>query len=45
MRYCALEFLLAKVVDLDLELNVVAEEQEVLHGNGKRDSGVIDWNV
>lgn len=45
MRYSALELFLAEVVDLDLELNVVTEEQEVLHGNGQRDSGVIDWDV
>ena len=45
MRYCALELLLAEVVDLHLELYVVAEEQEVLHGDRKRDAGVIDWHV
>ena len=45
MRYCALELLLAEVVDLHLELNVVAEEQEVLHGDRERNAGVIDWNV
>lgn len=43
--YCAFELLFAEAVDLHLELYVIAEEQEVFHGDCERNAGVVDWHV
>jgi hypothetical protein len=45
VKYCALEFLLAEVVDFDFELDVGAVEEELFLRDGQRDACVVDRHV
>ena len=45
MIYCAFELLFAEAVDLDLELDVGAVENELLHRDSHRNALIADWHV
>lgn len=45
LRYSAIEVLLAQIIDLDFELDVLAEEEEMFLSEGHGDGVIIEWNI